>query len=416
MMIKPWFKTPQHLQNYVVDLILAELSALRPGWQMPSFQQSEVIKVLKEDEFNLDSLEKVSLSVSLTRSIHLEISSIEDNLLNQVSIDDWILISHKSLNIYSEKISFKTSGSVGLKKYNTHSIAQLEEEASVLGKLLNGRKRILKTVPSNHIYGFIFTILLPRYLGEQVEIIDVRNLSFNTILSLMESGDLIIAYPEFWRCMDESNITFPSDIIGVNSTGPCPNEVGENLLRKNLKSFLEVYGSSETAGIGWRNHPMSPYTLFPFWKKDLQTGDEIDRLLPDYFTKSYKLQDELVWTSSTQFFVKKRKDEIVQIGGVNVSIDHVREKLMEHHLVEDACVRLMRPDEGIRLKAFIVLKKSIPEYEKVSEPNYIKNKIFIDEIESYINKSFNTQERPKSITFGLKIPVNKLGKKADWFI
>ena len=399
-MIKPWFKYPHRLQNFVVDLLLAEISTLRQGLQTPVFNMPRM--TLDESGLNVDSLEILALSIALSRSIHLESSDIDDNLLNKALLEDWATISLKSLTVSSQFISFKSSGSVGFKKYHTHILAHLEQEAEFLGQMLNGRKRILRSVPSHHIYGFIFTVLLPRYLGDSVEVIDVRGYSFNTIQSLLQPGDLIIAYPEFWKLCEDSNIDFPSDIIGINSSGPCPMQVGVNLLEKSLSSFYEVYGSSETAGIGWKVHPLSEYKLFPFWKKT-ESVIEISRLLLDGNLKNYQLQDDLRWSSPTNFFVGGRKDEVVQVGGINVSLNVVREKLIKHTLIKDAAVRIMKPEEGSRLKAFIVLKDE-----------YLDQKKFSTEIECYINKSFSTAERPKSITYGLKIPVNKMGKKSDW--
>lgn len=409
-MIKPWFDYPQQLQSFVVDLILAELSALRQGLQIPVFGVAKM--TFDESGLNTDSLEMMALSIALSRSIHLENSDIEENLFNKTLLNNWISISLKSLTNSSAQISFKTSGSVGLKKYHTHTLAQLEQEAEFLSQLLKGCKRILRAVPSHHIYGFIFTVLLPRYLGDSIEVIDLRGLSFNAIQSLLQPSDLIIAYPEFWQYCDESNINFPTNIIGINSSGPCPLQVGVNLLEKNLSSFVEVYGSCETAGIGWRDHPLSEYTLFPFWKK-METESEISRLQVDGNLKTYQLQDDLDWNSPSQFIVKGRKDETVQVGGVNVSLIVVREKLMKHPLIKESVVRMMKPEEGVRLKAFIVLKDDVESGNKVSELNV---QLICHEIECFINKSFTIAERPKSITYGLKIPVNKMGKNSDWSI
>jgi long-chain acyl-CoA synthetase len=196
-MIKTWFNYSHQLQSYVMDLVLAELSTLRQGLQTPIFSVAKM--TLDESGLNADSLEMMALSIALSRSIHLENSEIDDNLFNKTLLDDWIAISLKSLSQSSAHISFKSSGSVGLKKYHTHSLALLEQEAEYLGQLLKGRKRILRAVPSHHIYGFIFTVLLPRYLGDSVEVIDMRGLSFNIIQALLQPGDLMIAYPEFWQ-------------------------------------------------------------------------------------------------------------------------------------------------------------------------------------------------------------------------
>ena len=409
-MITPWFNYPPQLQCFVVDLILAELSTLRQGLQTPVFSPAKM--TFDESGLHADSLEMMALSIALSRSIHLENTEIDDNLFNKTLLDDWVSISLKSLGHSSAHISFKSSGSVGLKKYHTHKLIQLEQEAEFLSQLLKGRKRIVRAVPSHHIYGFIFTVLLPRYLGDSVEVIDIRGLSFNAVQALLQPGDLMIAYPEFWQYCDESNINFPSDIVGINSSGPCSTEVCVNLFEKNLSHFYEIYGATETAGIGWKNHPLSAYTLFPFWQKT-ESATEINRQLVDGNFKIYPLQDNLEWIALNQFILKGRKDEMVQVGGVNVSLNLVREKLMKHPLIKEAAVRIMRPEEGARLKAFIVLKDNA---KNGCEPNDLHIQHIYADIEQYINKNFTTAERPKSISYGLKLPINKMGKSSDWTI
>ncbi len=409
-MIKPWFNYPPQLQSYVMDLILAELSSLRQGMQSPAFSAPNI--TLDESGLNADSLEIMALSIALSRSIHLENSETDDNLFNKAWLADWIAISLKNLTHSSAQISFKSSGSVGLKKYHTHSLALLEQEAEFLGQLFKGRKRILRAVPSHHIYGFIFTVLLPRYLGDSVEVIDLCGLSFNRIQTSLQPGDLMIAYPEFWQFCDESNMHFASDIIGINSSGPCPEQVGVNLLDKGLSGFYEIYGASETAGIGWKSHSLSAYNLFPFWQK-IESTTKINRKLEDGHFKTYRLQDNLEWISPTQFSLKGRKDEVVQVGGINVSLALVREKLMKHTLIKEAAVRMMRPEEGARLKAFIVLKEVDINN---AEQDDLHIQFIHKEIEHYINQNFSTAERPKSITYGCELPLNKMGKSNDWLI
>lgn len=78
------------------------------------------------------------------------------------------------------------------------------------------------------------------------------------------------------------------------------------------------------------------------------------RHMMDGTTASFTVQDELVWEDSRHFLPQGRRDEVVQVGGRNVSPAHVAQVLRRHPRVRDASVRLMRPDEGLRLKAFVV--------------------------------------------------------------
>lgn len=399
----PWFRDSQLLRNFMLDLFNWEMAILKP-----SFSKKISTNYLSEISFGesglgLDSLEMLSLSISLSRSIHIHESQLPDNFLSKNSLEDWQRTALESLNIFSERISFKTSGSSGKKKYCTHALTNLEEEALVLSKILPGRRRIFRAVPSHHIYGFIFSILLPRYLSQPIEIIDVRGLSPNAMIPMLKQGDLVIGYPEFWKYLDEAEFTFPPDVIGVNSSGPCPEQIGLNLLERKLSTFFEVYGSSETAGVGFRQHPSDHYILLSFWKRG-QTDDQVERLEVNDVVQSYHLQDQLNWTSHSTFFVIGRNDDIVQIAGNNVSLNNVKNVLKQHPLVLDVAIRLMGVDEGARLKAFLVLK------DNIHDANFLSN------LDKFIDTTLKPHERPKSIKIGRNLPTNNMGKLCDWSV
>ncbi len=413
-LVDSWFSTNARLASFVADLMMAELTGLRKGMPINKDMLNNANEAFGESNLQLDSLELMALSIGLSRAIHLDESNLEENLFNPPTLANWLTIAHKSLSVFSKTISFKSSGSTGFKKYHSHELALLEQEAQFLGDLFAGQKRILYAVPSHHIYGFIFTNLLPRYLGVAIPVIDVRNLSSTAVQSLLSDGDLIIGYPEFWQYLDESNVRFPVDIIGVNSSAPCAAEIGINLLDKNLSGFYEVYGSSETAGIGYRDHPSKSYTLFPFWQK-ATLDTEIVRLLPDGKTLNFPLQDVLFWSMPNQFTVKGRLDFLVQIGGNNVSLSAVRAKLIKHPFVKDATVRVMRLNEGSRLKAFIVLNHAAI-YGGLDNPDKANQLEITKHLQHYICTHLSTAEQPKALTFGLSLPVNHMGKLCDWTI
>ncbi|ADI30456.1 AMP-binding enzyme [Methylotenera versatilis] len=400
---KQWFEYPKLLQRFTNDLVFGELAALRPTSTKVNFIDAEDNIALGDHGLEMDSLELMGISTSLARSIHIHESHLKDNFLDKTRLKDWQSIVFHSLEIFSERISFKTSGSTGLKKYCTHQLEDLEEEAQFLAKLLPGRQRILLAIPSHHIYGFIFSILLPRYLNPNIEIIDVRALSSNTLISIMASGDLVLGFPEFWKYIEEAGVLLPADVIGVNSAGPCLEQIGLSLLNRGLSKLFEVYGASETAGIGWRDHPSDSYKLFPFWEKQL-LDSELKRVSLNGQSFIVHLHDRLHWFSSNKFNVIGRKDDIVQIGGINVSLHYVRDILKTHPAVKDASVRMMRPVEGNRLKAFIVFNDNGDESQALESLN------------AHINLVLLPHERPKSIKIGSSLATNKMGKLCDWSI
>ena len=177
-----------------------------------------------------------------------------------------------------------------------------------------------------------------------------------------------------------------------------------------------MYGSSETAGVGWREEAGAPYCLLPYWSRpDAPAADapaveptaELVRTLPAGGQARYPLPDTLAWEDERRFRPAGRIDGAVQVGGTNVFPAYVAEVLGMHPGVKEAAVRPMRPDEGRRLKAFVV-------------PLGAAGEAALDALRSelldWCAARLSTPERPAAISFGERLPRQASGKPADWII
>ena len=54
---------------------------------------------------------------------------------------------------------------------------------------------------------------------------------------------------------------WPEDVTGVTSTGPIAAATITALRQRGLARMVEVYGSSETGGVAWRDNPADPLQL-----------------------------------------------------------------------------------------------------------------------------------------------------------
>ena len=66
----------------------------------------------------------------------------------------------------------------------------------------------------------------------------------------LRAGDLVVGYPDFWRAIARAGRALPGGVIGITSTAPCPADVAGDLQSLGLDTLVELYGSSETAGVG----------------------------------------------------------------------------------------------------------------------------------------------------------------------
>ncbi len=392
-----WWQAGDCLPRYLMDLIAAEAKRLRPAETSPGAPGLwPPTTCLGEEGLGFDSLERLQLASALSEALHLHEGGIADHLLARPVFGEWRAVAAQSLEWFSTAITVRTSGSTGVPKSCPHQLADLEQEVTALATMLPaGITRIVAAVPCHHIYGFLFTILLPARLG--VPVLDVRGHSPGALPALARPGDLIVGHPDFWAAaVRASPGRWPPGVTGVTSTAPCPAETADALAAVGLMKLVQIHGSSETAGVGWRDDPRAPYTLMPHWT----------RVSPTRLGRAavvVKAPDRLRWLNPRQYHLAGRHDGAVQVGGVNVFPAQVSGLLREHPGVAAAAVRLMSPAEGVRLKAYIVLRDSTVDTRSVQR-----------ELTRLAANRLSSAEQPRAYTFGPVLPTDAIGKAADW--
>lgn len=396
-----WWATAGVLHRFVADLIAGEVAHLRPGGAALPPRPWSAELPLDSGGLGLDSLELMSVAAALNETLHLHESGLEDLLLARRTVGDWVTLAAEGLAHFSARMSFRTSGSSGEPKPCTHELAHLQQEVVYLATVLAGRRRVLTAVPAHHIYGFLFSVLLPDRMALSPAL-DVRGASPQSLPQRLQAGDLLVSHPAHWALVARHASALPANVHGVSSTAPCPDDLVQSLTGRGLQRLLQVYGSSETAGIGWRDAPGSPYTLMPHWQRDAGDAAALVRVAADGARRPQALQDRIEWLDGTQFRVAGRLDAAVQVGGINVFPERVRQALLAHPAVHEAAVRPMTAQEGQRLKAFIVPASG-------ADPTVLR-----DGMARWMSGRLSAPEQPRAFTFGPALPVNPSGKACDW--
>ena len=338
-----------------------------------------------------------------------ELDDVLDRIARQFSIENYVQLRGLTLKEMSElifnktsgtpeKIIFFTSGSTGKPTPAESYFSCAWQEINALVPLFPERKRIVSFVPRHHIYGFLFSILLPKALN--IPTVFKPPLPTAELIHSLCPGDLVIAFPMLWSKLQKITAGFSDNIFGVTSTGPCPRATIDNLLNKGLSRMTEVFGSSETGGIGYRHNSSDFYTLLSHWTKIDE--NMLERISPvNNQSTRFSLPDAFEWKDEDKFIPIRRKDKAVQVAGMNVYPANIESFFNSLPQVKECSVRLMRQEEGERLKIFIVPTISISS----------------SELEKLLRKSasaLNSYEKPASYTFGAKIPISSIGKRTDW--
>jgi 4-coumarate--CoA ligase (photoactive yellow protein activation family) len=342
-----------------------------------------------DEGLGLDSMEQLGALGALAEAFDLDDDTLGDGPPQTVGAwTDWILRAHAA---GSGRIAVRTSGSTRSPRLCVHAVPDLLEEAAVFATRFADRRRVVALVPADHLYGLVWTALLPDALGVPVLVRTV-----GAPLSL-EAGDLVVAVPDQWRALSRMTRRWPGDVVGVSSAGPLDDAVAAMLLAAGLAGLVDIYGASETGGIAVRTLPALGYDLLPRWQ--LTAADPDGWRLVDRDGRHHDLPDHVARLGERVIRPIGRRDGAVQVAGHNVWPARVAGVLRTVEGVADVAVRL---HGNGRLKAFVV-----------PHPGHDPARLSA-RIEHVAANRLSDPERPKAYRFGTAVPRTAMGKLEDW--
>lgn len=366
------------LRTEVARLRGRGLGATPPGeWTMAT--------PLGDEGLGVDSLEVFGILAALAEMFDLHSGTLTERPPERVG--DLVDCVARAAAGVDASITVATSGSTGRPRRCSHPLTDLLEEAAYFASMVAGRRRVVALVPADHLYGLIWTALLPAALD--LPVVERR---IGARLDLVP-GDLVVAVPDQWRVLPRLAVPLPEDVWGVSSGGPLPGDVEAAMLDGGVAHVLDVYGASELGGIAVRVARDPDYRLLPRWRMAVGDDAVIDRrgvqcLLPD----------QVIRTGERAIRPVGRRDDAVQVGGNNVWPQRVAAMLRAVPGVADAAVRL---GDDARLKAFVV-----------PDPG-----VGIEDLGRSFERGLATlsvAERPTSYTYGPALPRSQMGKPGDW--
>ena len=360
---------------------------------------NELIAALSEDNdmrdgpAALDSLDQLAAARCVAEFFELEKAGTEEWLLRRSGLDVWSQVVLECLNRGTiTHLWFRSGGTSGEPKLVSQSLTHLLSEAHNIRALVSDTKRIIALVPLHHIYGFIWGPLLSTQMG--VPLLHGPQ-ALAAVHNDLRSGDLLLGFPQWWRYFGGARGQLHEGVKGVTSTAPCPPQDIDAVRNRGLQTMIEVYGSSETAGIGWRDNTAHEYRLFNHWTRydnsrlESENGDIVS------------LPDQVQWHSDRLLVPTGRLDSSVQVGGVNVWPERVRAFIETHGQVGSCVVRAFETQQGTRLKIFVV-------------PDGPAGNDLQAELRDWFRAELPAAERPIQITVGNQLPRDHLGKLCDW--
>ncbi|OAI19210.1 hypothetical protein A1507_07995 [Methylomonas koyamae] len=390
-----WWVNSANLRRLIADIVSGYFATQRLGGFVPSIQNITLADDWLQPPVAMDSIELLDCATQFAQRLHIHDTGLEDLLLIQPCLKNWKAVAEQSLEKAHHNISFFSSGSTGPAQRHCLPAAHLMTEIQFIAEhLLPGtapvQRRVWTLIPAQHIYGFIFTILLPAALTDRPEVLDGRRRMLSALQREFRPGDIIVAVPDFWRQWVKAGQILPPGAIAITASAPCEPDV-LRVLQEQGAEIVEIYGASETGGIGFRKQPDSTFSLMPHWRV------EQNNLVSTFHSAA--IPDHLQWLDEQSFIVCNRRDGAIQLGGTNVYPDEIAQLICRHDRIEAAAVRL----HGHQLKAFLVPNTPIQADAEL-----------IADVSAWLAARLPSLLIPKHFTVGVALPRNSMGKLSDW--
>ena len=310
-----------------------------------------------------------------------------------------------------------TSGSTGRPKRVAKTLSLLEREAAAVEQLFGGRlvpsSHVHATVSHQHLYGLTFGLIWPLYAGRPFH--GETHEIWETVLATKLGGAVLITSPaHLTRLSGFSPLPEarrPALILSAGS--PLPAFAAQEAAQILGTSPTEIFGSTETGAVAWRNWTAPVPAPTPAWRP--LPGVDVQRLADGRMSvaspfiagnsRRYTGADLIIVQEDGSFEALGRTDDIVKVEGKRVSLMEIEAQLRQSPLVTDAAVTILTGDQP-RLGALIV-----PSDEGALELRALGTFRFGQLLRRQLTARLESTALPKSWRFVSAIPSVDLGKR-----
>lgn len=257
-------------------------------------------------------------------------------------------------------VTLFTSGSSGKPKAIVKRLHQLETEIAILESLWGeqlAHSRIESTVSHQHIYGLLFRLLWPLCAGRAFA---TRNIEFpEQVIHHASANTTLISSPALLKRLNEEHQTASMRAI-FSSGGPLPHAAAQHSQSLFAKLPIEVFGSTETGGIAYRQQQLAstPWKLFPGISAELNS-ERCLRLKSPHIDGDnwYQTADECHFHDTLHFELRGRTDRVVKVEEKRISLVEVEKRLEQLNWINESAVITMMEGNRLTLYAVIVLSE-----------------------------------------------------------
>lgn len=322
-------------------------------------------------------------------------------------------LKEKNISIIPDDTSIVmyTSGSTGKPKEVKQRLTEFENDnkfvLSKWGEELLDRK-LCSTVSQHHIYGLLYSVLLPFTAG-----IPFRRKRIEFPEELEKFNDdayTLITVPAFLkRAVDiENQKEYGLKTPWIFTSGGVLDPQTAEKTNKILGFWpVEVYGSTETSGIAWRQS-FNGLEWMPFENTSLSKNKDGCLVIKSLYIKDpegFETQDMADILEDGRFLLKGRADSVVKIEEKRISLTEVENRILQSGLAGEACVISIIEKRQYLAAAVVLNEKGKNEFSNFEKKDI--NKYWRE----YLSKFFEYVVIPRKWRYLEEIPKDAQGKK-----
>ncbi|MBU2979658.1 AMP-binding protein [Alteromonas sp. C1M14] len=313
---------------------------------------------------------------------------------------------------HTGKLIFFTSGSTGKAKPIVKHWWQVNTEVACLINSFfptpsPSNTGVLSTVSHQHVYGLLFKLLLPLASSMTIYPQYLYPEDMAATLTRIENA-IVIASPAFLVRLVQDNllIRYKAQLNKVFSSGaPLPDKAATTLYQQLSLPATQVYGSTETGGIAWREITGTDTGWRPFAGIEVASGDDATlRIRSPYLVDDWTtLADRVKITENGTFTLLGRTDRIAKVEDKRLDMEDM-ERHLQHHRAVHRCRLLQLAGEKRSLAIVVELK---PDYLPQSAAS---KRALVTQLKQFLTERFEPVCFPRKWRFVTELPFNSQGK------
>jgi acyl-coenzyme A synthetase/AMP-(fatty) acid ligase len=327
------------------------------------------------------------------------------------------LQSAPEINADETSIIMFTSGSTGKPKAVRQRLTEFEADNRYVLSQWGGeflKRKLCSTVNQHHIYGLLFSILLPFTAAVPFR---RKRIEFPEEFEVLNDTEyMIITVPAFLKRAVEIEAGQSEETVSkLNLKSPWIFTSGGLLAQETAKKTsevfgfwpVEIYGSTETSGIAYRQS-FNGHVWTPFDNASLSKNSDGCLIIRSPYIKDpagFETADMAEIFIDGRFLLKGRADSVVKIEEKRISLPEIESRILQSDFAADACVIAMNGKRQYLAAALVFNGKGRERFSNLEKNE--TNKFFRE----YLKQYFENTVIPKKWRYVESLPVDSQGKK-----